>query len=220
MYITPLHTMEPDVEHMRMSDTVTCGVHSCVCSVPAPWFVLFSFKIGVMIVLLVGMRGVGKSTLLSSIEKDNVQLRYVATDMDEVFSATKKVSIGDFVETHGWEAFRKVELECLRGAISENASCGDGDVIIATGGGIVDSKESVEYLLSIKNSLSTVIIHVRRTEMHPLFEFLSDIRESDPRRPRLPSFYSPQEIWEKRRPLYDLVSIYDFYLHTDSDLLE
>lgn len=88
---------------------------------------------------LIGPRASGKTSvgrILSS------SLGLGMKDTDEIVSAKIGSSIADFVDKHGWKAFRRLERLALAEAAEQGGS------IIATGGGIVLDEANVALLKS------------------------------------------------------------------------
>jgi shikimate kinase len=79
--------------------------------------------------VLVGLPGVGKSTVAASLaERRHTR----ALDTDDLLAEAVGVSAARYLRVEGESSFRMRELEVLTTALE-----GDGDVVIATGGGIV-----------------------------------------------------------------------------------
>jgi shikimate kinase len=81
-----------------------------------------------MNVILIGYRCTGKSET-GRILADLLGLPFM--DTDDLIEKTMKGSVADIVENKGWESFRKVESQILKGLLKV-----DG-LVIATGGGVV-----------------------------------------------------------------------------------
>jgi len=88
-------------------------------------------------IYLVGPRACGKTTIGRMLAK---ALGRPFMDLDEEFVETTGRSIGDVVETEGWDAFRELETAVLA-AVSETP----GNVV-ATGGGVVLRARNRELL--------------------------------------------------------------------------
>ena len=112
-------------------------------------------------VILIGMRGVGKSLAAKFLSCHWNTKRYsVCVDMDDVFTCSSSrfhdlfptifrdnlrscLGISEFVNTFGWDLFRKIEYLLLCRQLRETPV----GAIIATGGGIVDYLPSRLLLL-------------------------------------------------------------------------
>jgi pentafunctional AROM polypeptide len=94
-------------------------------------------------VVIVGMRGSGKSTMGSALA---ARLQWKFIDIDVEFEAFAGEPIKSFVDKNGWPAFRAKEEELVRKVIEENPR----RTVVSTGGGIVETPTAFEYLLSKK----------------------------------------------------------------------
>jgi shikimate kinase len=84
--------------------------------------------------ILVGLPGVGKTTLARSLAE---RLRVTAWDTDDILATAVGTSAAAFLRNEGELAFRARELEALTIALD-----GTSDAVIATGGGIVCSSDA------------------------------------------------------------------------------
>jgi shikimate kinase len=84
--------------------------------------------------VLVGLPGTGKTTLARALaEHRNGE----ALDTDDLIAAAVGVAVPEYLRDEGETAFREREVEALRAALARG-----GDVVIATGGGVVCSSEA------------------------------------------------------------------------------
>ena len=90
-------------------------------------------------VTLIGMPGVGKSTLGVVLAK---VLGYQFLDSDLVIQKEEKRRLSQIIEQEGVEGFMKIENRV-------NASIDVSDTVIATGGSVVYCEESMNQLKSI-----------------------------------------------------------------------
>lgn len=90
-----------------------------------------------MNIVLIGYRGTGKS-VVGSILAHRLGMKYVGMDAEIVKRAD--MSIPDIVAKYGWPKFRDMESEMAR-ELSEL-----DNVIIDTGGGIIERPENIEAL--------------------------------------------------------------------------
>ena len=117
-----------------------------------------------MNIVLIGMRGSGKSTIAHLLSQ---KLQIPCIEMDE--SLVKKIgmAIPEFVEERGWEKFRDVEAE-----ITERLSKKD-NVILSTGGGVILRKTNVDNLKQngklfyLKAHLETLILRMGNDPNRP-----------------------------------------------------
>nr|AGK89942.1 tetra-functional AROM-like protein [Acanthamoeba castellanii str. Neff] len=147
-------------------------------------------------VVLVGMRGSGKSTMGSALAAG---LGWKFIDIDVEFEAFAGEKIRSFVDAHGWPAFRAKEEELVRQVVGAHPQ----RTVISTGGGIVETPTAFEYLLAKKKDV--IIVQLRRN-VEDVIEYLSaDVSRAD-------LGEETRKIWERRRPLYEQVSDHEFYI--------
>lgn len=89
-----------------------------------------------MSVVLVGFMGVGKTTIGKELS-NHYHLSFI--DIDQYIVETNNMSIADIFKRYGEKHFRNLEVEALQKWIDE-------DVIISTGGGIVESGMAKDIL--------------------------------------------------------------------------
>jgi pentafunctional AROM polypeptide len=175
-------------------------------------------------VVLVGMRGSGKSTMGSALAAG---LGWKFIDIDVEFEAFAGEKIRSFVDAHGWPAFRAKEEELVRQVVEAHSQ----RTVISTGGGIVETPTAFEYLLAKKKvpraarprhhkthhsrvcrvalcvvcRQDVIIVQLRRN-VEDVVEYLSaDVSRAD-------LGEETRKIWERRRPLYEQVSDHEFYI--------
>lgn len=90
-----------------------------------------------MILVLIGYRGTGKS-LVGNLLAGRLKMRCIAMDAEVEKKAGMPIS--EIVEKKGWPAFRDLESEVLQALIALD------DIIIDTGGGVVERPENIELL--------------------------------------------------------------------------
>lgn len=100
--------------------------------------------------------GVGKTTL-GLIAATSLRRSFV--DCDAIF-ATLHGSISNFVNTHGWSAFRDAETVILRKLLQDHPK----DFVIACGGGAVEREENREMLKEFRLQGGTIFHVVRDKE--------------------------------------------------------
>ncbi|MBI4038445.1 3-phosphoshikimate 1-carboxyvinyltransferase [Candidatus Daviesbacteria bacterium] len=88
-------------------------------------------------IVLIGMRGSGKTTIAKMLSK---KLNKLYIDLDEMLAKKMKMSISQIVEKFGWEFFRDQESEIVKQVSNSQ------DVIISTGGGVVTRLDNIEAL--------------------------------------------------------------------------
>lgn len=144
-------------------------------------------------VFAIGMRGVGKTTLCRETAQV-LNLKYL--DMDDLIEQrfNPPQSIKDYVKTHGWASFRQVEADLLRD-LTHSAPSG---TLIGCGGGVIETPSNRQLL---SNYPYVIYLH-RDTE-----QVLSYLRQQE-QRPDLNDDIT--EIWNRRKPLYEQSSQYEF----------
>lgn len=138
-------------------------------------------------VWLVGYRGAGKSALARELA---VKLHRRAVDVDDQIELRGGMKIREIFEQQGEAEFRKLEAAAI-----EKAAQGKPDVVIAVGGGAVESEQNILRMRS-----SGVVIWLDASE-----ETLTRRLSSDDVRPSLTGKPAAEEVPEmlaRRRPQY------------------
>lgn len=89
-------------------------------------------------IYLIGMRGVGKTTIASLLAQ---HLGKDCIDTDLEMSKELEMDLSTFVDEQGWDAFREQEHKTLMKVIQED------DAVISTGGGIVMHFNNAQQLM-------------------------------------------------------------------------
>ncbi|KAJ7594624.1 shikimate kinase-domain-containing protein, partial [Mycena floridula] len=105
-------------------------------------------------IVLIGMRGVGKTTLGTLAAK---ALGWELLDTDSIFERQFGTNITTFIEKYGWDNFRQAESDILTDVLRKNTT----EKVIACGGGIVERESNVILLKDFKRHHGPVI-HVLR----------------------------------------------------------
>lgn len=148
-------------------------------------------------VVVIGMRGSGKSTL-SQWMANTLGFKFV--DLDASFEARVNTDIRSFIKEHGWEEFRRLEAEVAREALVSNAS----GHVIATGGGVVEGEEARNILKKYVSD-GGIVLHLHR-DLDETVEYLS----ADTTRPAYVD--EIRDVWKRREKWYDECLNYHFYL--------
>jgi len=90
-----------------------------------------------MNIVLIGMRGSGKTTVGKLLAK---RLGKQFIEMDELIVQKAGHSIPDIVKRYGWEKFRDIEEEVTREVAAQD------NVVNATGGGVVTREKNIQEL--------------------------------------------------------------------------
>jgi shikimate dehydrogenase len=140
-----------------------------------------------MNIVLIGMRGVGKTTVGKILAR---KLGREFIEMDELISRRAGFSIPGIVEKYGWEKFRDIEEEVT------DEVAGRDDIVNAAGGGVVTREKNI-----IKLKKSGVLVWLKAG----VDELLERIGE-DSERPPLVEGRTRREDMEitlnERKPLY------------------
>ncbi len=141
-------------------------------------------------IVLIGMRGCGKSHFASCLAKE-LKWRKIDTDDEIVKKSGKEIS--DIVKSHGWETFRNLEHDICK-EVSQKKN-----VVISTGGGAITFTRNQEVLH--KNALVIFLFVDFKTLVLRLKK-----RESKNKRPALINNTSIadeiKQIWEERADIY------------------
>jgi pentafunctional AROM polypeptide len=84
-------------------------------------------------VILIGMRGAGKTTMGRELAR---RMGRAFVDMDDVAVAELNMSIMDFVNANGWPKFRELEAALFARTIQQTKA----GAVISCGGGIVETE--------------------------------------------------------------------------------
>ena len=147
-------------------------------------------------IILIGMPGVGKSTIGVIMAK---MLGYTFIDADIVIQNKEKRLLKDIIESEGVEGFIEIENRI-------NAGIDGDECIIATGGSAVYGKEAMEHYKEIGKILYLKIG----------FDTLSDrLHDIKGRGVVLKDGQDLKAIYEERSPLYEQ---YADYIVSEDDL--
>jgi shikimate kinase len=146
------------------------------------------------LILLVGYRGVGKTTIGRQLAKS---LEYDFLDTDEEIVRRKKMQIAEIVATKGWQEFRQYECEVLLNVRDRRAT------VVATGGGAIAHQQ--EWLELRRRG----VVFWLTAAAHVLQERLHHDHVSPDTRPSLTGAGLEEEIvtvLRERNPLYKQVA--------------
>ena len=156
-------------------------------------------------IVIIGMRGAGKTTM--GIRAAKI-LNRPLLDLDTVLETEQKTTIPEIIKEHGWDGFRKLELELLQRHLKAHPN----NYIFACGGGIVETPVARD-LLKQYCSAGGIVVHVHRN-IERVMEFLA----IDKTRPAYVE--DMVGVWNRRKPWYTECSNYQYYspIVSESDL--
>ena len=149
--------------------------------------------------VLVGMRGAGKTTLG---KEASSLLGWNFIDMDSYYESNHTKTIADTIEQDGWESFRKIEAAFLTKVLKDNPE----NTIIATGGGIVETELGRAACLKSKR---VIFINKPFPSIEKALEACSK-----------PGYGEELKgVFNRRHPLYRDISNYELWADGDFDTI-
>jgi len=102
-----------------------------------------------MKIILLGLSSSGKTTTAKYFEKHR---NYKMIDIDAKIEEKIHMTVREYYKTHGCDVFRKLELDVLQEYMClGEEQCGRSEnIIISTGGGLVENKNAIFFLNSLK----------------------------------------------------------------------
>lgn len=149
-----------------------------------------------MNIVLIGMRGVGKTNIARRL---SFQTKRPVMSTDILVEYETGTTIPDYIAAHGWSAFRDVEFEVL-GKLSHL----DGLIVDAGGGIVVDLAQGVEVYSNRKVDLLKE--HGEVVFLRGDITRLAAKVANDPQRPTLDARRSAADLMRARRPFYEAAS--------------
>jgi shikimate kinase len=153
-------------------------------------------------IALIGFRATGKSTIGRLLA---AKLEWTFLDMDDELAAQFGTSIHDWVQKHGWEAFRDAETQLLAELTARTRQ------VVATGGGVVIREENRSRL---RGSFFAVWL---RASVENIEKRLAEDPKTAAQRPPLTDLTLREEITatlREREPWYKETA--DLVLSTDA----
>ncbi|KAH9026836.1 Pentafunctional AroM protein [Lactarius pseudohatsudake] len=145
-------------------------------------------------VVIIGMRGSGKTHIG---ELAATTLGWTFTDADAYFEQKFPTGLRDYVQQHGWPAFRAAEIEVLKELLQKFPS----RHVISLGGGIVEIPEAREILSSYAKDRP--VVHVVR----PVHEIVAYLEAESSR----PAYGEPIiDVYKRREAWFTECSSYEF----------
>lgn len=127
-----------------------------------------------MNIVLIGMRGVGKTTIGKEVAK---KLGRQFIEMDDIIAQKAGMTIAQIVKKHGWKYFRELESEVTKEV------CQLDNVVISAGGGVVEQEENIKNLkrkgktVLLTGSADTLVLRIRPNSKRPLLTAAKTMRE-------------------------------------------
>ncbi|MCL2676774.1 MAG: shikimate kinase [Streptococcaceae bacterium] len=147
-----------------------------------------------MPVILIGFMGAGKTSLASKLDSQFI-------DLDQRIEEKIGITISEYFNEYGENAFRQVESEIFEQALLSNR-------VIATGGGIVE-EETNQKLLSAQSQV--IYLQVSFDVLYARIQ--SDKKNNRPLAKDKESLYN---LYHKRTPLYEKYSQYTINVENQS----
>ncbi|KAJ2663070.1 3-dehydroquinate dehydratase (3-dehydroquinase) [Coemansia sp. RSA 1199] len=141
-------------------------------------------------VVLIGMRGVGKTTLGRAAA---MALDREFVDLDDFLEREVGQTIPEIINRDGWAAFREHEARVLRTALTQAHATG---AVIACGGGVVEGAANREQLRAHAGRGAAVIC------LTPNMEHVAEYLSRDKTRPAYAVTSDIHEVYARRLPLY------------------
>ncbi|PPQ86841.1 hypothetical protein CVT26_007796, partial [Gymnopilus dilepis] len=146
-------------------------------------------------VILIGMRGTGKTTVGNMAA---TALSWPCIDADAFFESKHATPVREFVLKHGWAAFRSAEVDVLKELIREKPK----GHILSLGGGVVESPEAREVLKGYAREGGPVVHIVR-----PLEDVIAYL-DAETSRPAYDE--SVGDVFRRREPWFEECANYVF----------
>jgi len=154
---------------------------------------------GINSITLIGMAGVGKSTIGKGLAKElDVQL----IDTDYLVEESQGLLIPDIIQQYGESVFKSIEKDCIIGVGPERA-------VISTGGSVIYDAEVMDHLKGIS----------RIVYLHAGFDTINQrIQRKNARRLVTNGIQSLEELYDSRLPLYNKYA--DIVIDAEKDIKE
>lgn len=140
-----------------------------------------------MNIVLIGMRGTGKSTVAKRLAK---LLHLDLFETDTIIAQQAGLTIPEIVEKYGWEHFRMLESAVVQDVTKKQ------NAVIATGGGVVVNERNIEmlqemgFIVLLTATIETMLLRIGDDHNRPLLAGQDRKQELE-------------IIWRERQPLYE-----------------
>ena len=179
--ITPHMAWASSEARKRLMDTVVANIKAYVKGIPEN---VVNKEVLLKNVILIGMPGVGKSTVGVLLAK---KLGYEFIDSDILIQAKEKRMLKEIIAKEGLEGFLEIEAEV-------NATVDIEHVVLATGGSVVYKERAMEHLKEIGT-----IVYLKAS-YEQLDKRLGNLKE---RGVALKEGQTLKDLCEERCPLYE-----------------
>ncbi|KAJ2356420.1 3-dehydroquinate dehydratase (3-dehydroquinase) [Coemansia erecta] len=157
---------------------------------PAPEAKATESKLDDASVVLIGMRGVGKTSLGRAAA---LALGREFVDLDDFLEREVGQTIPEIINRDGWAAFREHEARVLQTALTQAHATG---AVIACGGGVIESAANRDQLRAHAASGAAVIC------LTPNMEHVAEYLSRDKTRPAYAVTSDIHDVYARRLPLY------------------
>jgi shikimate kinase len=156
-----------------------------------------------MNIILIGMRGSGKTTVAKKLGK---KLSIPFYDTDKMIEDNVGIPLSDFIKKYGWEEFRDQESKIIEDLTSVTNS------VISTGGGVVLRKKNIQILrrngtfIFLQTSIDSMLQRIELSKDRPALTNKKTVKEE------------LVEVWNERKELYNKNA--DMIIITDNKTIE
>ncbi|KAH7912894.1 EPSP synthase-domain-containing protein [Hygrophoropsis aurantiaca] len=155
-------------------------------------------------VVIIGMRGSGK-THIGKLSAASLDWPFV--DADVYFSEKHKIGVRQYVQEHGWPAFRAAETEILKELLETHAS----RHVLSLGGGIVETPEARDLLKAF--TAKGPVVHIVR-ELDEIVQYLGEETAR-------PAYGEPiTDVFRRREPWFAECCNYEFINYTGASAVD
>ena len=147
-----------------------------------------------MNIVLIGYRGTGKS-VVGAIVAERLGMKCIS--MDEKIVERVGMPIPEFVEKHGWSAFRNVESDIAR------ELSGVDNIVIDSGGGVIERPENIDALhtngiiIWFKASVGVIVSRIEGGSERPSLTGVKSFTDE------------VEEVLDRRTPKYTAAAQYE-----------
>lgn len=153
-------------------------------------------------IFIIGMRGSGKTTV-GKLASGTLNRKFL--DADALLEKNTQITVYNYVQQFGWDAFRKAELEVLRNLIEKYSQ----GYIISLGGGVVETAEARELLKAYAaDKEGGPVVYVERDEGE-----IVNYLQNEKTRPAYGSGTEVKDVLHRRKPYFLECATHRFINH-------